>query len=134
MLSENNVNFKFYNGDLHIKFVNIHLSVTGRGFIKKSCLKEYTNFNAKCNFSYELRYWFYLTKLEKGKYKVDYSLRGTTFGIHLDRLTSKFDGLADIEKQLNGAFISINFTPYQNYLNKIATLILETVPNYLKKK
>ena len=135
MLSENSVNFKFENDFLHIEFLNVQLSVTGRAFIKESGLKQYTNFNAKLgNFSYDLKYWFSVTKLETGKYEVYYSLKGSSFGFHLDRLTSKIYGLADAEKKLNGAFLSIDFIPYQNYLVKIAELILETLPDYLNKK
>ena len=134
MLGEDNIEFRIDSGIVHKKNKKIKLSLQGRGYLIKSTFKEYTNFSAKLNnVKYELSYSINAQKLENGKYEVIYRKAGeTSFTYDISRVSSKFNGLSDLETQLKNQVNSLNFAPYKDYLKKIAELILETLPNYLK--
>ena len=134
MLGENNIEFAIDSGIVHIKFQKIKLTLQGRGYLLKSAFKEFTNFSAKLsNVKYELSYSINAKKLETGKYEVKYTKTGeSSLSYDISRVSSKFNGLSDLEAQLKNQVNSISYTPYKDYLKKIAQLILETLPNYFK--
>ena len=134
LLNENNIEFRIENGIVHIKFQKIKLKLQGRGYFIKSEFKEFTNFGAiLSNVKYELAYSINAKKLETGKFEVKYNKVGESlFSYDISRVSSKFNGLSDLEAQLKNQVNSLNYTPYKNYLQKIAQLILETLPTFLK--
>lgn len=134
LLNENNFEFRIENGIVHIKFQKIKLKLQGRGYFIKSEFKEFTNFGAiLSNVKYELAYSINAKKLETGKFEVKYNKVGESlFSYDISRVSSKFNGLSDLEAQLKNQVNSLNYTPYKNYLQKIAQLILETLPTFLK--
>ena len=134
LLNENNIEFKIDNGIVHITFRKIKLKLQGRGYLIKSEFKEFTNFAAiLSNVKYELAYSINAKKLETGKFEVKYNKVGESlFSYDISRVSSKFNGLSDLEAQLKNQVNSLNYTPYKEYLQKIAQLILETLPTFLK--
>ena len=134
MLTENNIEFKIDTGIVHFKFQKIALTVQGRGYLIKSAFKEFTNFSAKLNnVKYELSYSLNAKKIENGKYEVKYTKTGeSSLSYDISRVSSKFNGLSDLEDQLKNQVNSLNYTPYKDYLKKIAELVLDTLPNHFK--
>ena len=133
-LKENNADFKVENGLVRVIFQNINLKISGNTVIKKSDFKQYTNVGATLeNARFEIGYTVSSNKLSTGNYEVKYSKTSeSTLTFKITKLTSKFTGLTDIEEQLKSKINNIDFTPYKNYLIKIANLVVETLPNHMK--
>ena len=134
VLTENNVNFKVETQHVKVIFQNIKLTLSGGGKVKKSTFNEFTKFSADLeNFKYEVKFSVASKKLETGKYEVKFSKTAeSTPTFKITKLTSKFTGLTDIEEQLKNNVKGLDFTPYKNYLNKIASLVIETLPSHMK--
>ena len=134
ILTENNVDFKVETEHVRVIFQNIKLTLSGGGKVKKSTVNEFTKFSADLeNFKYEVKFSVSSKKLETGKYEVKFSKTAeSTPTFKITKLTSKFTGLTDIEEQLKNNVKGLDFTPYKNYLNKIASLVIETLPFHMK--
>ena len=134
ILKENNADFKVENGLVRVIFQNINLKISGNTVIKKSDFKQYTNVGATLeNARFEIGYTVSSNKLSTGNYEVKYSKTSeSTLTFKITKLTSKFTGLTDIEEQLKSKINNIDFTPYKNYLIKIANLVIENLPNHMK--
>ena len=134
LLTEKNIDFKVESGLVRVLFQNIKLTLSGSAKIQKSQFKEYTNFGAHLeSFKYELGYTVSSNKLTTGHYEVKYSKTSETGpSFNIVKLTSKFTGLPDIDEQLKNKIKALDFTPYKEYLKKIANLALETLPNHMK--
>ena len=40
--------------------------------------------------------------------------------------------MTDLEEQIKNKIKALDFTPYKAYLNKIASLVIETLPSHMK--
>ena len=134
ILTENNADFKVENGLVRVIFQNINLKLNGYTQIKKSEFRETTNVGALLeNARFEIGYTVSSNKLSTGKYEVKYSkVSESALTFKIVKLTSKFNGLTDIEEQLKAKINSLDFASYKNYLVKIANLVIETLPNHMK--
>lgn len=134
LLTENNVDFKVESGLVRVIFQNIRLQLSGNAKIKKSQFTQYTSVGAILdNAKFEIGYTVSSNKLSTGKYEVKFSKTSeSALTYKITKLTSKFNGLADIEEQLKTKIQSLDYSPYKNYLVKIANLVLETLPNHMK--
>lgn len=134
LLAEENIDFKVENGLVRVIFQNIKLTLSGSATIRKSQFFQTTSVGATLDSTkYELGYTFSSTKLADGKYEVKFSKASESeFTYKIARLTSKFSGLTDLEDQLKARIQKLDFTVYKDYLKKIANLVLETLPSYMK--
>jgi hypothetical protein len=134
ILTENNVDFKVETEHVRVIFQNIKLTLSGGAKVKKSTFNEYTKISAVLeNFKYEVKFSVSSKKLETGKYEVKFSKTSeSTPTFKIAKITSKFTGLTEIEEQLKNNEKSLDFTPYKAYLNKIASLVIETLPSHMK--
>lgn len=134
ILTENNVDFKVETEHIRVIFQNLKLSLSGITKIKKSDFNEITKVGAVLeNFKYEVKFSVASKKLETGKYEVKSSkTEESTPTFKITKLTSKFTGMNDLEEQLKNKIKNLDFTPYKAYLNKIASLVIETLPSHMK--
>ena len=134
LLTEQNVDFKVEKGLVRVIFQNIKLQLSGSTSVQKSQFVQYTNLGAILDSTkFEIGYTVSSTKLSTGKYEVKFSKTSQSeFTYKISKLTSKFTGFPDIEEQLKTKIKKLDFTPYKNYLVKIANLVLETLPNHMK--
>jgi len=134
ILTENNVDFKVETEHIRVIFQNINLSISGVTRVKKSDFNEFTKVGAVLeNFKYEVKFSVVSKKLETGKYEVKSSkTEESTPSFKITKFTSKFTGMTDLEEQLKNKIKNLDFTPYKAYLNKIASLVIETLPSHMK--
>jgi len=134
ILTENNADFKVETEHVRVIFQNIKLSLSGGAKVKGSPGSGYTKIGAVLdNFKYEVKFSVSSKKLENGKYEVKFSkTTESTPTFKIIKLTSKFTGMTEVEEELKNKVKSLDFTPYKAYLNKVASLVIETLPSHMK--
>ena len=108
----------------------------GRVGVIQSGFKEATYIEAKMDtLKYELLYSVDTRKLETGEYKMDHTfVSETELSLKINKLSSQFDRMPDIEYQIKNQILSFDYTPYKDFLKKIPKLIFEILQYKLTKK
>jgi hypothetical protein len=137
-LTSDNVQFSFDDyGLLHIKFVNIKATITGKNYLR-FLFGILTDFTAQLsNFNWEQV--FVVSKKDLGNGKLDIKFKSTEeseVNFSIFRFTSQRQNMKElpfpIEQTIKGNLKKLDFTPVKNQLKKIAQLILETLQSDLK--
>ena len=137
-LTSDNVQFSFDDyGLLHIKFVNIKATITGKNYLR-FLFGITTDFTAQLsNFNWEQV--FVVSKKDLGNGKLDIKFKSTEeseVNFSIFRFTSQRQNMKElpfpIEQTIKGNLKKLDFTPVKNQLKKVAQLILETLQSDLK--
>ena len=137
-LTSDNIQFRFDDyGLLHIKFINLKATVTGRNYFRFL-------FGISTDFTAQLSYFnweqvFIVAKKDLGNGKLDIKFKSTeesAVNFSVFRFTSKRQNMQEfplpIEQNIKLNLKKLDFTPVKNQLKKVAQLILETLQSDLK--
>ena len=142
-LTSDNIQFRFDEyGLLHIKFVNLKVSVTGKFNLNFPFFRTKPQYTAKLNnFSWEQV--FVVSKKDLGNGKLDIKFKSTeeskisynmalynSKNINITNLNTNPLNFSDIIKN---EVKNLDYNPLKNQLKKVAQLILETLQSDLKK-
>ena len=137
-LTSDNIQFRFDEYDLlHIKFVNLKASITGKNFIKLGFSGIITEFTAQLNY-FNWEQVFIVAKKDLGNGKLDIKFKSTeesAINFNVFRFTSnrnKFKDFKPIDLSIQSKIKTFDFTPVKTQLKKVAQLILETLQSDLK--
>ena len=138
-LTSDNIQFRFDDyGLLHIKFVNLRASITGKNYFKFGLFPIKTDFTAQLS-NYNWEQVFIVAKKDLGNGKLDIKFKPTeesAVNFSVFRFTSNRQNMKDfpfpIEQSIKFKLKSLDFTPVKNQLKKVAQLILETLQSDLK--
>ena len=133
-----NIQFRFDDyGLLHIKFVNLKATLTGKYIFRLGFVGIGIDFTAQLsNFNWEQV--FVVAKKDLGNGKLDIKFKPTeesAVNFNIFRFTSKrenFQELKVIDENLKLKLKTLDFTPVKAQLKKVAQLILETLQSDLK--
>ena len=137
-LTSDNIQFRFDEYDLlHIKFVNLKASITGKNFIKFGFSGIITEFTAQLNY-FNWEQVFIVAKKDLGNGKLDIKFKSTeesAINFNVFRFTSnrnRFKDFKPIDLNIQSKIKTLDFTPVKTQLKKFAQLILETLQSDLK--
>ena len=138
-LTLDNIQFSFDDyGLLHIKFVNLKATITGKNSVKLFLFPILVDFTAQLsNFNWEQV--FIVAKKDLGNGKLDIKFKPTeesAVKFNIFRFTSKLEKLQafqmPLEQKIKSKLELLDFTPVKDQLKKVAQLILETLQSDLK--
>ena len=137
-LTSDNIQFRFDDyGLLHIKFVNIKASITGKNYVR-FMFRIATDFTAQLS-NYNWEQVFIVAKKDLGNGKLDIKFKPTeesAVNFSIFKFNSKRQNMQDfpipIEQGIKFNLKKLDFTPVKNQLKKVAQLILETLQSDLK--
>jgi hypothetical protein len=134
-----NIQFRFDDyGLLHIKFVNLKATLTGKYIFRLGFVGIGIDFTAQLsNFNWEQV--FVVAKKDLGNGKLDIKFKPTeesAVNFNIFRFTSKRQNFEDfkfpLEQSIKNKLKTLDFTPVKAQLKKVAQLILETLQSDLK--
>ena len=138
-LTLDNIQFRFDDyGLLHIKFVNLKATLTGKYIFRLGFVGIGIDFTAQLsNFNWEQV--FVVAKKDLGNGKLDIKFKPTeesAVNFNIFRFTSKRQNFEDfkfpLEQSIKNKLKTLDFTPVKAQLKKVAQLILETLQSDLK--
>ena len=138
-LTLDKIQFRFDDyGLLHIKFVNLKATLTGKYIFRLGFVGIGIDFTAQLsNFNWEQV--FVVAKKDLGNGKIDIKFKPTeesAVNFNIFRFTSKRQNFEDfkfpLEQSIKNKLKTLDFTPVKAQLKKVAQLILETLQSDLK--
>lgn len=140
VLGSGNIQFKFDDfGLLHIKYVNLRLTVSGNNRARVVNFSVSSTFNAELsNFVWEQVYAVKLNERTDGKIELKKTKTSESqINFNVNKLTSKTVNskidIKEIETNIKVQIKLLNFEPLRQQLRKITDLIFETLQSDLNK-
>ena len=138
-LTLDNIQFRFDDyGLLHIKFVNLKATITGKNIFRLAFFGIGIEFTAHLS-DFNWEQVFVVAKKDLGNGKLDIKFKPTeesAVNFNIFRFTSKrqnFENLKlPLEQNIKNKLKTLDFTPVKAQLKKVAQLILETLQTDLK--
>ena len=132
-----NVQFKYDDfGLLHITFVNLKLHVSGAYYVKNGNERKTINFSADLNNLKWERTYAISSKIVNKLYNIkfqptaDFAISFKTSNI---KLGNYLNTKSLVEKMLPGQLKTINFSAFKQHLEKLVSVLFETLQTNLNK-